>query len=125
MKKIFSFTTFILISTSLFYFFGCRNDNEEELYPSVGQSNCDTANVTYSLTIATIMQSKCISCHNGSSSGGDLSLQNYNEVSQAVNSRSLYSKITNASDPMPPGGMMDACKIKQIKKWIDSGLPNN
>ncbi len=103
---------------------GCYNDTEEELY-RFSQGNCDTLNVTYSTIIAPIIQSSCISCHSGASPSGNLSLQNHGELVTAINTRGLYDRISSPSSPMPPDGLMDECKIKQIKKWINSGSPNN
>lgn len=121
MKKLFYLTIILFLS---FIFKGCYNDTEEELY-RFSQTNCDTTNVTYNLTVAPIIQASCNSCHSGTSPSGNLSLQNYGEIVTAVNSRNLYTRIISTSNPMPPGGIMDVCKIKQIKKWIDSGSPNN
>lgn len=104
---------------------GCYDDKEETLYRFSQNNNCDTTNVTYNLTVAPIIQSNCAGCHSGASASANLSLQNYAEITTAVTSRGLYERISNSSNPMPPGGLMDACKIKQIKKWIDSGSPNN
>ncbi len=122
MKKL--LIIFILILLPLVFFYSCYDDNEETMYRFT-TANCDLSNVTFSLTVNPVIQSNCTSCHSGSAPSGNLSLQNYNQIVAAVNSKGLYSRISNSSNPMPPGGLMDECKIKQIKKWIDSGLPNN
>jgi hypothetical protein len=123
MKKLLNLSLIALVSTFLLN--SCYDDKEETLYRFLQTNNCDTTNVTYSLTVAPIIQSNCAGCHTGASASGNLSLQNYAEITTAVNSRGLYERISNAANPMPPGGLMDACKIKQIKKWIDLGSPNN
>lgn len=102
----------------------CYDDNEETLYRFT-TPNCDLNNVTYSKTIAPIIQSQCISCHSGITPNGNLNLENHSQVVTAINSKSLYQRITSTANPMPPSGLMDECSIKQIKKWIDSGMPNN
>ena len=122
MKNVLKFLAIILVSTVLFY--GCYNDSEEDLY-KFAKSNCDTTNVTYAQTIASIIQTTCTNCHSGSSPSGNLTLQSYSDVASAVNTKNLYARITSTSNPMPPSGLMNACSIKQIKKWINMGSLNN
>ena len=122
MKNYIKFLPVIFISVVLFN--SCYYDSEEELY-KFSKTGCDTTNVTYTLTIAPIIQSSCVGCHSGASPSGNLSLQNYNEIVSAVNSKSLYTRITSTSNPMPSAGLMDECNIKKIKIWIDSSMPNN
>jgi len=119
-KKINYFALFLV---SLLLFNGCYNDKEETLYRFT--TTCDTTNVTYTNTIAPIIQASCVSCHSGTSPSGSLSLINHGELVTAVNSKNLYARITSTTNPMPQSGLMDACKIEQIKKWIDSNMPNN
>ncbi len=88
-------------------------------------STCDTNVFTFSGAVWPTMQLFCKGCHSGTAPSGNLSLQNYSEVVSAVDSRNLYGRITSASSPMPPSGLMDDCKIRQIKKWIDAGKLNN
>jgi len=88
-------------------------------------SACDTNIFTFSGAVLPTIQQKCVGCHSGASPSGNLSLTNHPEILTAVNSRNLYARITNGSSPMPPTGLMDACKIRQIKKWIDAGKLNN
>jgi hypothetical protein len=103
---------------------GCHNRVEEELY-----NTCSTANVTYSGTIQTILNSnQCISCHSGASASGNIRLSTYSEVLVRVNNGSLYGSINHSPGfhPMPHGGgKISACDIKRIKSWIDAGAPNN
>lgn len=89
------------------------------------ESSCDTNVYTFSGAVMPTIQQYCTGCHSGSSPGGNLSLQNYGQVVIAVNSRNLYPRITSISNPMPQAGLMEACRIRQIKKWIDAGKINN
>jgi len=122
MKKLLKLSAFIFVSTLLFY--SCYNDTEENMY-KFSKSTCDTTNVTYTQTVAPILQTTCTSCHSNASPGGGLSLQSYSDVASAVSSKNLYARIISTSNPMPPSGLMNACSIKQIKKWIDLGALNN
>lgn len=88
-------------------------------------SGCDTNVFTFSGAVLPIVQQFCTGCHSGGSPSGGLSLQNYAEVVSAVDNENLYARVTSSSDPMPPSGLMEACKIRQIKKWIDNGKLNN
>ena len=121
MKKLIFSIAFL---SSVIFLNACYDDNEETLY-RFSQSSCDTSNVTYSSLIVPIFQSSCISCHSGSSPSGNLNLSTHGNIVSAVNSKNLYARITSTSNPMPPSGLMDGCKIKQVKKWIDSNMPNN
>jgi len=88
-------------------------------------SGCDTNIFTFSGAVLPIIQPYCSGCHSGATPSGGISLQNYSDIVSAVNSDNLYAKITSTSDPMPPSGLMETCKVRQIKKWIDAGKLNN
>jgi hypothetical protein len=123
MKRLFlSLTTIIIF---LFFFVSCYYDNEEALYPTISNA-CDTSNVTFSVTITTILSNNCYSCHsNGNSSfGGGIRLQNISDV--MTNSARVVASIKQTgSFPMPPGGKLGSCSITQFDIWIRNGMPNN
>lgn len=108
---------------------GCYYDNEESLYPSIG--TCDTAQVTYAKSIAPLIISQCLACHSNNaaaSSGGNIRLESYADVKIYADNGRLYGAVAHLSgySPMPKsGGKLDGCKIATLKKWIDSGAPNN
>jgi hypothetical protein len=90
--------------------------------------DCDSVNVTFSGTIWPVIQSSCTGCHSGTSPGGSIRLENYNQVKSAAQSGLLLGTITWASGfkAMPQGGnKLSECKIAQVKKWINDGMPNN
>jgi len=110
----------------LFIFFlfvtSCYNDSEEALFPNINNT-CDTVNITYSVTIQTMLNNYCIACHSG---GGTTVLVNYNDVS--LKSDRIIGAIEHKSGflPMPSGGLMlDSCHINQFVKWVALGKPNN
>ena len=88
-------------------------------------SGCDTNVFTFSGAVWPINQQYCLSCHSGGSPSGGVGLNNYAEIVNAVNTRNLYGTISGSGITMPPTGLMEACKIRQIKKWIDAGKLNN
>jgi mono/diheme cytochrome c family protein len=106
---------------------GCYYDIEEELYPSNG-GNCDTAAVTYSGTIQTILNESCNSCHSAASAQGNVVLEGYNLLKVYVDDGSFLGAVSHGSgySPMPKGGnKLSDCKISQIQTWIAAGAPNN
>jgi hypothetical protein len=123
MKRLFlSITTIIIF---LFFFVSCYYDNEEALYPTI-TTVCDTSNVTFSVTITSILSNNCYSCHsNGNSSfGGGIRLQDISDV--MTNSARVVASIKQTGPfPMPPGGKLGSCSIIQFDIWLRNGMPNN
>jgi len=122
----------ILIISLLAILAGCYYDNEEELYPGEG-SDCDTTNVTFSGTIFPMINSNCTGCHSGSAPSGNILLTDYATISAqaaipAGQAGSLYGAITHdpGNSAMPKNGTkLSDCMIKQVKVWIDAGIPDN
>lgn len=88
--------------------------------------DCDTAAVTtYSGSIAALIQTQCIGCHQGPTASGGLMLTNYSQVSSAITNRGLLDAInaTNNYSAMPPSGPMTDCNIALIERWVRSGMP--
>ncbi len=106
----------------------CYTDNEEELYVNLGNSNCDTSNVTYAQTLAPMMANYCNGCHNGSSAGGGWRTDNYASLKTLANNGKLNGVVNWLSgySPMPKNGSkLNDCNLKKIKKWLSTGAPNN
>ena len=109
-------------------FSSCYYDIEEELYPASGGTACDTTGVTYSGTVAPLMQSQCISCHSAGFASGNVALDSYNAVKTVALNGKLYGTINYSAgySPMPQGGnKMNSCSIARIQTWINAGAPNN
>ncbi|MBN1337823.1 MAG: hypothetical protein JXA03_00790 [Bacteroidales bacterium] len=95
--------------------------------------DCDSINVTFSQTVWPIVQNSCFGCHSGPAPSGGISLTNHGQVKAASsipagNPGSLLGSVTwaNGNVPMPKNGFqLSECKIAQIKKWIQDGMPNN
>ena len=106
---------------------GCYYDNEEELYGGIKPA-CDTAAVTYSATIAPIIQNNCLSCHSAAANMGSVNLEGHAQAKTYADNGKLYGAVSHApgSSPMPKGGnKLSDCDISRIKIWVDAGAPNN
>ena len=125
------FLFFIMVGVMLI-FHACYYDNLSALtHSSDLPGACNTTGVmTYSLSIAPILQANCgtgNSCHNSSNSNGN-DLSSYAAVNAAVANGKLISSITwtGSASRMPQNGsQMNNCNIIKIQKWIATGAPNN
>ena len=89
---------------------------------------CDTLNVTYSGTIVPLLQSKCLGCHNSTTTSGNLNMESHSGVQVvALNGRLMGSVNHDAGyTPMPFGGAkLQSCEIAELRIWIADGAPNN
>lgn len=104
---------------------GCYYDKEEVLYPSTA---CDTAAVTYSMSVVPVLSANCISCHGGSTPSAAIRLDTYAGVKQQVDNGRLLGAINQAVSysPMPKDGTkLSNCNIAKIRIWVAAGSPNN
>ncbi|NJK84620.1 MAG: hypothetical protein HC906_00190 [Bacteroidales bacterium] len=114
----------ILLSKSCYY------DSEEYLFGKLN-SDCDTSNITFSGSVYPILQNSCLSCHSNSASsalGGNIRLENYDNIKQRADDGSLLGAVSHQSgySQMPKGAAkLDDCKLLIIEKWINAGSPNN
>jgi len=67
----------------------------------------------------------CVGCHNNNNQSGALSLQDYAETFTLRDN--IRSRMTNAANPMPPGGLINdnGIAIQVIDVWLGSGAPQN
>ena len=134
MFKFSSYLRQVLLSAlflSLIIMNSCYYDNDEDLYKNLQTVTCDTTNVTYSGSVAPLMQSNCVVCHSSTSAGGGYAFDSYDAVSSVLsdglNSR-FWGSINQLSgySPMPQGGnKFTECDLKKIEIWIKAGYPNN
>jgi cytochrome c5 len=119
------FISILTIAIFLLFFVSCYYDNEEALYPTLSNA-CDTTNVTFSGTIASILSNNCHSCHSNANAafGGGIHLQSIADI--ITNSSKIVVSIKQTgSKPMPPGGKLSSCSITQFDIWVRNGMPNN
>lgn len=89
---------------------------------------CDTSNVTYSGTIAVIMDTYCNGCHSGGGASGGIDLTSYAGVAEIAANGKLMGSVNHASGyvAMPYGGSwLPDCKIDELRIWVENNYPNN
>lgn len=110
-------------------FSACASENGEDQTPDeVPTPTCNTADVTYALTVAPLLQKSCTSCHNSNFASGGVNLSTYATTrTVALNGRLIGSVNHEAGySPMPKGGTKLAdCDITQLRKWVTDGAANN
>jgi uncharacterized membrane protein len=90
---------------------------------------CDTNSFTYAGAVQTIISNNCGGCHGAKPGTANVYLGDYASTKAYITanptifSNSINYKATTASKNMPQSGMMVACKIIQIEKWIKNGFP--
>ncbi len=119
------FKMFLLSLAVFAYLSACTYNKEDKLYPT---TTCDTAAVNYNNNIKQILQSDCLSCHgaaNFQSKGGGKNLDGYNNAMSS--SARILSRVIDTEDPMPPPPKerLSACKVNQIRAWINQGMKDN
>ena len=119
--------SFVLLSLLQAVLLGsCYYDNEESLYP--GPINCDTLNVTYTLTIVPILEANCTNCHNQQIPSGQVILDNYTDLYKSVENGSFEGTVNHYSGfpPMPQNrGKLSDCKLSKINIWLRDGAADN
>jgi hypothetical protein len=118
----------VIISVFLLFFVSCYYDNEEALYPQI-DTTCDTTNVTYSVTIVTMMNNNCYSCHSNktaAANGNNIRLESYADVVANSDQITQSIKHTGSITPMPKNGSkIKSCYITQWDIWVRKGMINN
>ena len=84
---------------------------------------CEVLDISYSQTILPIIQSECVSCHNGPNGSGNIDLSTDEAIKSQVESGAFFGSIhgDEGYELMPPSGKLPLCEIQQIKLWIDAG----
>ncbi len=95
---------------------------------SCESASCDTANVTYNVSIRPVVQNYCAGgCHAGSSPTGIYNFSTYDGLKAKVNDGKLLGAIKHQPgyQPMPQGSKLSDCDIRKFEKWIAAGALNN
>ena len=81
--------------------------------------------VTYTGDVKAIIDNNCIGCHGAQSPQAGLSLVTYQQVRTAAENGNLIFRMNNATNPMPPSGMLSANVRAIIDAWADDGFLEN
>jgi hypothetical protein len=126
MKIIFSL---FVITVCLVSLNSCYYDKAELLYGSGNTPCTDTAGtVSYTQKVVPILRQFCYNCHSGGFPSGNIAMGTYTSDKTIAQNGKLYGSINHSSGyvAMPQGApQLSNCQIAVIKKWIDSGIPNN
>ena len=131
MKLNIFFILFFCVVFSIFQ--SCENETAEpkkDDAPVV--CNDTTGSITFNNKIEALITTYCGSnsnaCHRGGSSSSGISLDDYNDVKEAVTDYNLMATIKHESgvDPMPKGAAkLSDCQIAVFQKWVNTGMVEN
>ena len=106
---------------------GCYYDNAKDLYPSdtLFIDSLDTVTYSWSSDVQPVINTNCAvsGCHAAGNGSGRQPLSTYDEVKNAIENYSLYTRVESGS--MPPGGNLSTTDKNAILGWIDQNYPNN
>ena len=109
----------------------CYYDKKDQVYPQVVATTCDTTNITYAVTVTTILNTHCNNCHGTNTanvSGGGILLSTYAAVKPYVTNGKLLNSIlqNGQASPMPKNmAKLDQCTINKMIMWVNKGALNN
>ena len=116
-----AFSTAFIIILVVSVFNSCYYDNEEFLYG--GGAACTDTISSYSGSIKSIIDSKCVACHNDPGAADNFST--YDGVSgrrDAIICR-VVDKGNSCNLPvMPPSNDLTECEIQSFKLWQQNGF---
>ncbi len=95
-------------------------------------NKCDTAMVTYSISIKSVISANCQHCHGSTvytTKGSGYNFDDYNVLKNEVDNGNLTKAINHLPGvvPMPldKTEKISECEIRKFMIWIDAGAPNN
>lgn len=113
-----------LISFLILIAIACKHSPDEiakPLDPGDTTKACDSVNVTFNGSVSSIIQAKCVDCHNSTLTGGNIDLTKYTDIARISVSGQLMGAIEHRSgfSAMPKNGnKLTVCEIAQIRRWI-------
>ena len=106
---------------------GCTYNNSEDLYGGPVLP-CDTAAVTFSQDISSIIAQQCLLCHNDNNATAGLNLEGHSKLSAAALLNTFMDRVERSVGDvllMPPNGPLSDCDQSKLRAWIAEGAPNN
>ncbi len=111
-----------LLGISLFLY-NCSSSSPNDLIDQEPDPDPSTE-ITYDDDIKSILNNRCTGCHgNPTQNGAPFSLTTFNSAKNRIDD--IISRINNASNPMPPSGLMSQEVRDEIQQWKDDGLLEN
>lgn len=110
-------------------FFSCSNNNSDDLQDAPEPEdpidnpidNPNSALITYNDDVKSIIDGTCIRCHGTTlTNGAPFSITTFDEAKTNIDI--ITSRINNASNPMPPTGLMSQSNRDIIAQWQTDGL---
>lgn len=113
MKK----SNLLLIAFLFVFIFACSSGSDDD--PGGNPPGND---VTYTINVKPIIDSRCISCHsNPPTNNAPMSLVTYNNVRSAVTGRDLIGTVESGAMP-PTGADLSNAQIQILKDWQEGGF---
>ena len=117
----------LLLLTSLLIICSCTNDHEDDLIIAVNptepiEPTDPIVLKNYNDDVKPIIDNNCVNCHSNGGSASFYLLENYDQVRASAASGSLYSRMTDATNPMPPSGILPGNVTQIIEDWTIDGL---
>ena len=115
----------LIIGGFVLYLTSCSKESADKLS---GASTCDTANVSYSTRIVSILQDNCYSCHGGATPPTGIRLDTYANLKVFVDNGFFVSAVDHDGTvtPMPYGQpKLPTCEVNTILAWVHQGAKNN
>ncbi len=116
-------TMLLLMAALVIALPACSSDSEDEIAP-----DCDLDNVTYSGTIAPIMQMHCNSCHSDTAPEAGVVTANYEGLRAIALDGRLLGSVNHEEgfSPMPKNSpQLEECPRDQMAVWVNAGAPDN
>jgi hypothetical protein len=117
-------TITLLLLTSLLLACSCSNDHEDDLLITVEPIDPTDPIVlkNYNDDVKPIIDNNCVNCHSNGGTASFYLLETYDQVRTSAASGSLYSRMTDAANPMPASGILPGTVTQIIDDWINDGL---
>lgn len=90
-----------------------------------GNTGPITEDVKYDPDVQNIMFNNCVTCHGGNAPSAGLLLNNYQDVKFSAENGKLIDRMNDATNPMPPSGLLPLETRKKLDKWASDGFPQN
>lgn len=109
---------FFLFIAGLVAFTSCKKDDESN-------NDIDCSTVTYSTTIAPILQNSCTTagCHNAGSPNG--SYITYADLETVAKDGTMEQRVLIDMTMPKAGAPLTQTQLDQFQCWLDAGAPDN